>query len=122
MYTFADLSDGSWKIDVEMQCVTTIHLMSASPPRSRSECELTLVQLDQLLGRTRIAQPSSHLPPALSAYTASNSQNISPASSRGNAAEVRNPQADADQISDGFEWPAEEVKPAGTCILTSSPP
>ena len=103
MYTFADLSDGTWKIDVEMQCFTAIHAdIRITPNIPIAKWELTLLPLDQLIARTRIAQPPPHLPPALSASTASHTQNTSPAPSGGNAGEVRNPQADASQISDGF--------------------
>jgi hypothetical protein len=88
MYTLADLSYGMWK--VEMQCFTTIHAdVSITPNIPIAKWELTLLPLDQLVARTRIAQPPPHLPPALSTTNASNSQNISPASSRGNAGEVQ---------------------------------
>ncbi len=103
MYTFADLSDGMWKIDIEMQCFTMIHTsVSIVPNAPIAEWELTLLPLDQLIAHTRIAQPPAQLPPALSTTIVRNMQNTSSASSKGNAGEVRNRQSDASQISDGF--------------------
>lgn len=103
MYTFADLSDGTWKIDVEMQCFTTIHAhVSIDPTTPVARWELTLLPIDQLIARTRIAQLSPHPPPSLSPTSTRNPHDSAPVSSGWNAGEVRNPQADTSQISDGF--------------------
>lgn len=103
MYTFADLSDGTWKVDIEMQCFTTIHTdVGITPNAPIAKWELTMLPLDQLIADTRIAQPPAHLSPALSATTVRNTQNASLAPSEGNAGEIRNPQSDASEISDGF--------------------
>jgi trimeric autotransporter adhesin len=65
MYAFADLSDGTWKIDVEMQCFTTIHAdVSITPNTPVAKWELTLLPPDQIIARTRIAQSPAHLPSA----------------------------------------------------------
>lgn len=63
MYTFADISDGMWKIDIEMQCFTMIHTnVSIVPNAPIAKWELTLLPLGQLIARARIAQPPAYLP------------------------------------------------------------
>jgi hypothetical protein len=70
-YDFPDLPDGAWKIDVEMQCFSTIHsdvTISASMPAGK--WELTLQPADQLLAASKLAPPPPVAPAAQPALVA----------------------------------------------------
>ena len=58
LYSFADLADGVWQIEIDMQCFSTIHNeITVSANTAAAKWELTLLPLDQI---TKLA----NLPPA----------------------------------------------------------
>jgi hypothetical protein len=100
LYDFPDLADGAWKIDIEMQCFSTIHAdVTVAPNMAAAKWELSLLPLDQLMARTKLTQAPPSLPPTL----------VQPAPARRTegasaaAAEIPKPQDEqSQQAADGF--------------------
>jgi hypothetical protein len=93
VYTFPDLADGPWTIDIEMQCFATVHSeVAVSPTTPPAKSELTLLPLDQITRLTKLPPaPVPSLNPAPALKKPSNEA----------AAEIPKP-ADDQQSSDGF--------------------
>jgi trimeric autotransporter adhesin len=93
LYTFPDLADGPWKIDVEMLCFATGHadvtVSAATPP---GKWELTLLPLDQITKLTKL--PPAPIPSLVTAPTPKKPENEQA------AADI--PKPAEDQSSDGF--------------------
>ena len=100
LYTFPDLADGPGKIEIEMQCFSTVQAdITISPTTPAAKWELTLLPLDQI---TRLTK----LPPAplTSLSTAPPLKKpAAPGSPNENAAEIPKAAEEANQqSSDGF--------------------
>ena len=100
LYTFADLADGAWQIEIDMQCFSTVHNeITVSTNTAPAKWELTLLPPDEI---TKLANlPPAPLPalpaPALVKKPAT------PGSPGENAAEIPKPAEDASQqSSDGL--------------------
>jgi hypothetical protein len=100
LYSFADLADGVWQIEIDMQCFSTVHNeITVSTNTAAAKWELTLLPLDQI---TKLANlPPAPLPtlnaPALVKKPAA------PGAAGENAVEIPKPAEDASQqSSDGF--------------------
>ncbi|MGA2651746.1 MAG: carboxypeptidase-like regulatory domain-containing protein [Terracidiphilus sp.] len=66
LYSFDDLPDGQWKIQIEMQCFTTLKAdVTIAPNTPAGKFELTALPLDQLMARTKLTQAPPSLPSAL---------------------------------------------------------
>src|SRR6202522_1422454 len=53
-YSFADLPDGAWKIEVEMQCFSTMdHRVSIAPNAPAGAWELKLLSVDQIMAKAK---------------------------------------------------------------------
>jgi hypothetical protein len=91
IFTFADLTDGSGKIEIEMQCFTPVQAdITVSPGAPAAKWELTLLPLEQIAKLTKLAPPSLRAAPKAPAGPES-------------AVETPKPSADANQqSSDGF--------------------
>lgn len=100
-YSFADLAEGSAKIEIEMQCFRTIEAeVSISPNMPAAKWELTLLPLSQMVPLARTTQTPS-LPPTLISRVVAKKPAAD--SANGEAAEMPKPQEDASQEpSDGF--------------------
>ena len=100
LYTFADLPDGPAKIEIEMQCFSTIHAdITVSPNAPPAKWELTLLPLDQIMASTKL--PAAPIP-TLSA-PAPAKKPAAPGSPNDNAVEIPKPPEEASQqSSDGF--------------------
>jgi hypothetical protein len=99
VYSFPDLSDGAWKIEIEMQCFSTIHAdVTIAEKTPAGKWELTLLPPDQLRKlATQAPLPPSTLP-VLNAPAAAKK----PEASEPNA-DIPKPQENASQdSSDGF--------------------
>ncbi len=98
LYDFPDLADGAWKIEIEMQCFTTIHAdVTVAPNMAAGKWELTLLPLDQLMARTKLTQAPPTLPPTL-ITPAKKPESTGPA-----AAEIpKAPDEQSQQANDGF--------------------
>jgi trimeric autotransporter adhesin len=101
-YSFADLADGSWKIQVEMQCFSTIEqtvTIAANVPAG--SWELNLLSLDQIM--TKAKEVKVEIKPVLSA-----SSSAAPGKSEGSkpddsgAADKKAPEEPAASPSDGL--------------------
>jgi trimeric autotransporter adhesin len=98
LYTFPDLADGPAKIEIEMQCFSTVHAeITISPTAPATKWELTLLPLDQITKLTK-------LPPApLSSLSVRPKTPAAPGSPNENVAEIPKPADDASQqSSDGL--------------------
>jgi len=66
IYSFADLSDGTWKIQIEIQLFspvqTDVAITSTTPA---GKFELTLLPMDKLMAQTKITQMPSAIQPSL---------------------------------------------------------
>jgi hypothetical protein len=100
LYTFADLADGAWQIEIDMQCFSTVHNeITVSTSTAPAKWELTLLPTEEI---TKLANlPPAPLPalpaPALVKKPAT------PGSPGENAAEIPKPAEDASQqSSDGL--------------------
>jgi trimeric autotransporter adhesin len=100
LYTFADLPDGPAKIEIEMQCFSTIHAdIAVSPNTPAAKWELTLLPLDQIMASTKL--PAAPIP-TLSAPAPAKKPAV-PGSPNDNAVEIPKPPEEASQqSSDGF--------------------
>jgi trimeric autotransporter adhesin len=59
-FSFADLADGAWKIEVEMQCFSTIdQTVTIAPNLPLAKWELTLLSLDQIVAKAKAAKAES---------------------------------------------------------------
>jgi hypothetical protein len=99
VYHFDDLPDGTWKIEIEMQCFSTIEsnvAITANTPAGN--WELKLLPLDQLTARSKMAQLPPSLPP--SAITTAKNSGASPSANE--TPDIPKPQDQSDQSSDGF--------------------
>jgi hypothetical protein len=100
VYNFADLPDGNWKIEVEMQCFSTINAdvaISATTPAGKFE--LTLLPVEQLMARTRLVQAPPMIQPTLIAPTAKKPE---AAAANGPTEIPKPPEEQNQQASDGF--------------------
>src|ERR1700756_3840797 len=65
-YSFADLADGAWKIQVEMQCFSTIEqTVTIAPNVPAGAWDLKLLSLDQILAKAK--EVKAEVKPVLSA-------------------------------------------------------
>jgi hypothetical protein len=101
-YDFSDLADGAWKIEIEMQCFSTIHAdVTVAPNMAAGKWELTLLPLDQLMVRTKVTQAAPNLPPTL--IQPAPAKKAEGASAAATAPEIPKPQDEQSQQSaDGF--------------------
>src|SRR6202453_386145 len=100
LYSFADLADGVWQIEIDMQCFSTIHNeITVSTNTAAAKWELTLLPLDQI---TKLANLPPAPLPALNA-PALVKKPAAPGAAGENAVEIPKPAEDASQqSSDGF--------------------
>ena len=65
-YSFADLADGAWKVQVEMQCFSTIEqTVTIAPNVPAGGWELKLLSLDQIMAKAK--EVKAEIRPVLSA-------------------------------------------------------
>jgi hypothetical protein len=102
-YAFADLADGTWKIEVEMQCFSTIEqTVTIAPSMPASTWELKLLSLDQITAQAKTVKAETQ--PILAATNVDASgKGESPKPNDANAADKQKPQEEAAvQPSDGL--------------------
>jgi hypothetical protein len=101
VYRFDDLPDGDWKIEIDMQCFSTIHAdvtVAANMPAGKFE--LTPLPADELMARTKMTQAPPINEPVLNAPAA---KKPDAAASANGAAEVpKAPEEQSQDSSDGF--------------------
>jgi trimeric autotransporter adhesin len=97
LYTIPNLADGPAKIEIEMQCFSTVHAdLTISQATAPGKWELTLLPLDQITKLTKL--PPAPLPSLIKPKTPA-----APGSPNESAAEIPKPADDTSQQSnDGF--------------------
>jgi hypothetical protein len=100
VYSFADLPDGPWKIEIEMQLFSKLEAdVAVTPNLPAGKWELALLPIDQLMARTRITQAPPTLPPAASAPAVQKK----PGDAASGTTEIpKAPDEQSQQSSDGF--------------------
>jgi hypothetical protein len=98
LYTFPDLADGPAKIEIEMQCFSSVHAeVDVSSTTPAGKWELTLLPLEQISKMTKLR------PAPLPSLSTAPKTPAAPGSPNENATEIPKPAADANQqSSDGF--------------------
>jgi trimeric autotransporter adhesin len=102
-YSFADLADGTWKIEIEMQCFSTIdETVTIAPAMPVAKWELKLLSLDQIVAEAKAIKAETK--PVLNARSdATPGKGEAPKPNDGNAAETpKPPEEPAPQSSDGL--------------------
>jgi trimeric autotransporter adhesin len=102
-YSFADLADGAWKIEVEMQCFSSIEqTITVAPNAPGAKWELKLLSLDQIMAEAKAIKAETK--PLVSASSgAPSGKSEAPKPTDSNAAEAPKPQEEpAQQVSDGL--------------------
>jgi trimeric autotransporter adhesin len=101
-YSFADLADGAWKIQVEMQCFLTIEqTITIAPNVTAGAWELKLLSLDQIMAKAK--EVKAEIKPVLSASSATApNKSDAPKPDDSNAAEKKAPEEPAAGPSDGL--------------------
>jgi hypothetical protein len=97
IYSFADLADGKWKIEVEMQCFATLHAeVSIAPQTPAGKWELALLPIDQLMVHVKVTQSSILARPASAAAPKKND------AADANVNKPKTPDDVNEQAADGF--------------------
>jgi trimeric autotransporter adhesin len=98
LFSFADLQNGPAKVEIEMQGFSTIEAEVAIAPNTpAAKFELTLLPLEQMMARTKLAP---NAPPTVSSAAATKKP---AASDTSNIPDIPKPQEDAnEQAADGF--------------------
>jgi trimeric autotransporter adhesin len=101
-YSFADLADGAWKIEVEMQCFSTIEqTVTIAPNAPPAKWELKLLPLDQIMGAANAVKAETK--PVLTARSDVPSKSEAPKPKDSSTAEAPKPQEEpAQPLSDGL--------------------
>ncbi len=98
IYNFPDLADGPWKIEIEMQCFSTIHAeITVAPKTPAAKWELRLLPLDQIAKLTTL--PPAPIPAPAAAASAKKA--AASGASNDQPADIPKPPEDQ-QSSDGF--------------------
>ena len=99
VYSFADLPDGPWQIEVEMQCFTTIHAdVAVTTNTPAGKWELAVLPMDELMAQTKLTQAPPMIQPSL--ITPAEKK---PDASANAAAEIpKTPDEQSQQANDGF--------------------
>jgi hypothetical protein len=100
VYTFDDLADGPWKIEIEMQCFEKFAAQVAvAPNMPPGKWELTLLPIDQLMARSKLAQA----PPTLTPATGAPADGKKPENAAAGSADIpKPPDEQSEQSNDGF--------------------
>ncbi len=102
-YSFADLADGAWQIEVEMQCFSTIEqTVTIAPNLPAAKWELKLLSLDQIVAKAKAVKTESK-PVVVASSDAPAGSGEVPKPKDANAAEAPKPQEDPAPLpSDGL--------------------
>ena len=102
-YSFADLADGTWKIEIEMQCFSTIdQTVTVAPNLPPAKWELKLLSLDQIVAKAKAVKTENKPVVVASSDTPAGTGEV-PKPKDANAAEAPKPQEDPAPLpSDGL--------------------
>ena len=99
VYSFADLSDGPWKIEIEMQCFKPIEAdvtVTANTPAGK--WELAVLPMDELMARTKLTQAPPMIQPSLMTPAAGKTD----AAANAPAEIPKAPDEQSEKANDGF--------------------
>ena len=99
VYNFADLADGSWKIEIEMQCFKPIEAdvtVTANTPAGK--WELAVLPMDELMARTKLTQAPPMIQPSLMTPAAGKTD----AAANAPAEIPKAPDEQSEKANDGF--------------------
>ena len=118
VYRFADLKDGVWKIEVEMEFFATIHAqVTVGAKTPAGDWELTPLPVSQLMAQAQKEAIAPVLPPAPAAATLKTPEQ----SATGGAADApKPPPEENDQSADGLLVNG-SVNNAATSVYTTNP-
>jgi len=100
VYSFDDLADGQWKIEIEMQCFVKLEAeVTVAQNMAPGKMELTLLPMDQLMARSKATQA----PPTLLPNANASADVKKPDAAAAGPAEIPNaPDEQSEQSNDGF--------------------
>jgi hypothetical protein len=100
VYTFDDLADGPWKIEIEMQLFAKLETeVTVAPHMAPGKWELTLLPMDQLIARSKLSQAQPTLAPPASAPA----DGKKPENAAAGPTEIpKPPDEQSEQANDGF--------------------
>jgi len=100
VYSFDDLADGPWKIEIEMQCFAKIEAdVTVAANMAAGKWELTLLPMDQLMARSKLTQA----PPTLAAEVSATAGGKKPEGTAAGPTEIpKAPEEQSEQSNDGF--------------------
>ena len=99
IYSFADLADGPWKIEIEMQCFNPIKAdVTVTTTTPAGTWALTVLPIDELMARTKLTQAPPMVQPSLITSAAGKPD----ASANGPAEIPKAPDEQSQQANDGF--------------------
>ncbi len=101
-FQFADIADGHWTIDVEMQCFEKIHTdVTIAPSMPAVEFDMKLLPVNQLMASAQSAKPVQELPQTPNVALAKKPEGQQPA--QGNTpVEIPKAPEENEQSADGF--------------------
>jgi len=101
VYNFDDLPDGQWKLQIEMQCFSTIQAeVTITPDMPLGKWELTPLPLDQLMAQTKLTQAPPTFQPTL--VTPGGGKPDASAAASGPGEIPKAPDEQSQQANDGF--------------------
>src|SRR3981081_2454847 len=100
--SFADLADGAWKIQVEMQCFSPVEqTVTIAPNVPAGSWELKLLSLDQIMAKAK--EVKAEIKPVVSASSSATSgKSEAPKPDDSSTAEKKAPEEPAASPSDGL--------------------
>jgi len=104
-YQFDDLADGTWTIDIEMQCFEKVHAeVTVAANLPAGAWEMKLLPADRLLAQSQTATPILELPQAPRPALQKKPEGQQAAQGNGNSAPTEIPKApeENEQSADGF--------------------
>jgi len=100
VYSFDDLADGPWKIEIEMQLFVKLSAqVTVAPNMPPGKWELTLLSLDKLMAQSKLTQA----PPTLTVHAAAPADGKKPDTTAAGPTEIpKLPDEQSEQSNDGF--------------------
>jgi hypothetical protein len=104
VYSFADLPDGQWTIEIEMQCFAPIKAeVKVTPSTPPGKWDLTLLPPDRIMAQAQTVNPEADALPTPSSTAAAEQPEIPKAPKAAGAPEMPKPPDETnDQSADGF--------------------
>ena len=103
LYSFADLADGEWTIEIQMQCFSMIRsIVTIAPKAPAATWELRMLPVDPLIAQSKQTASPSALISAPSAASAVKTTQSTETASAATQADIPKPQQEDERSSDGL--------------------